>query len=304
MLETRIYCTLPDHNVAAAPDRHAQRGALPLTVSSSHSPRRVQPSRYNSELQIGKNFLNYFYEQAIIFHKDELRNIFESVLNHPERPILDPRAQEHVDRVTDIAMGIATSLGNDIEKLSQFPPQLAMLILEFGAKLHDQGKSGWPEAILDIFATITREQFDLYVMPHPTVGSSMIQEIASKVGQLSHWSMLHIIKIIEGHHVKWDPKKFGRVGYPENHGQQSFLTSIVTIADSFDAMLFRPYSRLYHKLDECYKEVLKCMTTGEFNIQLQEAFIHWFNTNKTDLEARCALQAQQLDKERVVGDSV
>jgi response regulator RpfG family c-di-GMP phosphodiesterase len=218
---------------------------------------------------------------------DEIRTMLILLSNDSELPVLDRRVKDHVGRVYYVARGIGEALEFKIEQETSIPQDVALVILAIGALLHDEGKDNWNEDVLDLFATISKEQFEHYVKPHSLRSAEIISNIAQRNGIHDHWAVQEVIKIAIEHHLKWNSEKCGKVGYPENYGQQGFLASIVAVADSFDAMLFRPYSNKYLDLDACFQEILDCMDTGEFNDKLREAFIKWYHKVRSDLQEQC-----------------
>jgi HD-GYP domain-containing protein (c-di-GMP phosphodiesterase class II) len=89
--------------------------------------------------------------------------------------------------------------------------------------LHDIGKVGVPEAILNKPARLTAEEF-ARIREHPVVGERILAPIIRQRG---------ILTAIRGHHERLDGS-----GYPDGlKGERiSLLARIIAIADCFDAM--------------------------------------------------------------------
>jgi len=126
----------------------------------------------------------------------------------------------HCDRVVNNSLAIGRRLGMSMEALTH---------LEHGALLHDCGKIGIPEAILNFPGQLDNEQFEV-VRSHPGWGA----DVARAAG-------LHksVVNIILYHHEKYNGQ-----GYPTGlAGEDIPLEArIVTIADVYDAMTSdRPY---------------------------------------------------------------
>jgi putative two-component system response regulator len=128
--------------------------------------------------------------------------------------------RKHSDRVSRYSRTIAELL-----ELSQSEIQRISL----GAKLHDIGKIGTPEFILDKAGTLTDDEYEI-IKQHPVKGAEMIQPISS---------LKDLTDIIHYHHESLDGS-----GYPDGlqGGEIPIAARIVKIADYWDAITsFRPY---------------------------------------------------------------
>jgi HD-GYP domain-containing protein (c-di-GMP phosphodiesterase class II) len=101
----------------------------------------------------------------------------------------------------------------------------------YGSWLHDCGKIGVPEAILNSPECLTEKEW-LTIKQHPAWGADVARQ-----AQLSPV----VINIIQFHHERWDGE-----GYPTGVvGRDIPLEArVVTIADVFDALTSdRPYRK-------------------------------------------------------------
>ena len=131
-----------------------------------------------------------------------------------------PWTAGHSERVTALAMEIAVRLG-----LSQ----QAQDDLHRGAFLHDVGKVGIPNTILDKPGPLSAEECEI-IKQHPRIGARILEPIAA---------YQEVIPIVLQHHERYD----GR-GYPAGLKGESICLGarILSAADVFDAMLAnRPY---------------------------------------------------------------
>lgn len=120
----------------------------------------------------------------------------------------------HSERVADYALIISQAL-----HLSE----REQMRIHIGAHLHDIGKIGIPDAILNKNGKLTFQEFEV-MKKHPGLGANIVEKV----------EVLHpIIDIVKHHHERMD----GR-GYPDGLKQEeiSLAARIVAIADSFDAM--------------------------------------------------------------------
>jgi len=128
----------------------------------------------------------------------------------------------HSTRLAEWALHVAGELGLGEGELAD---------IEIAALLHDIGKVGIPDAILNKPAKLTSEEYEL-MKKHPEYGWAVLRQIPGmKTASL----------IILHHHESFDGK-----GYPAGlKGNEIPIGSrIVSVIDSFDAMVSnRPYRK-------------------------------------------------------------
>lgn len=118
------------------------------------------------------------------------------------------------------------------------------------APLHDLGKVGIPDHILNKEGRFTEEEREL-VYGHPMIGESIL--IASQSEEVEMELISTAIKVTGAHHEKWDGS-----GYPRNlRGEEIPIEArIMTVADVFDALITnRPYKKPW-TIDEVYSEIV------------------------------------------------
>ena len=165
-------------------------------------------------------FLNMLKD--LDFSYKELKEIYQGLIISFVNALdaKSPWTKGHSMRVTDYALAIAKEIGlseQDIE------------ILNTAALLHDIGKIGTYDTVLDKPGRLNDEEFALVKM-HPGRGA----EILSPIRQFKP-----VLRIIRHHHERMDGK-----GYPDGlKGDEiPFFARILHVADSFDAMTAdRPY---------------------------------------------------------------
>ncbi|MEY4766743.1 MAG: hypothetical protein RI907_3416 [Pseudomonadota bacterium] len=103
------------------------------------------------------------------------------------------------------------------------------------APMHDIGKIGIPDHILQKPAKLTDEEWQV-MKRHPRIGADILGDHPASLMRLAHTIAL-------GHHEKWDGS-----GYPQGLAGEAIpqAARIVAIADVFDALTsVRPYKRAW-----------------------------------------------------------
>jgi putative two-component system response regulator len=162
----------------------------------------------------------------------------------------DAYTKGHCSRVRNIVVAMGKALHLSPENI---------LTLEGGSLLHDIGKIGIPEEILNKPTKLTKEEYDLIKM-HPISGERIVK----------HIEMFQPYRpIIRSHHERFDG-----TGYPDGlKGEQIPLdVRIVSLADAFDAMTS---SRAYRSAlpTEIAIEELKLCSGTQFDPDLVNLFI-------------------------------
>lgn len=145
----------------------------------------------------------------------------------------DPYTFEHSERVALFSDLISNAL-----KL----PKEDVELIHYASHLHDVGKVGIPDQILNKHGTLTAEEF-LLMKSHSRIGFNIVQ----KMGVL-----IDISPIVLHHHERWDGD-----GYPDGlKGLDIPLGSrIIALADSFDAMTSNRTYRKRLSVNEAFKEI-------------------------------------------------
>jgi len=126
----------------------------------------------------------------------------------------DTYTRGHTARVSRYALAIAKAMGFNKEALEE---------VKLGATLHDIGKIGIHEGILNKPSGLTPDELEI-MKEHPAMGDRILRKISFLQGAR---------KMVRHHHERWDGG-----GYPDGlKGEDISLGArIVTVADSFDAM--------------------------------------------------------------------
>ena len=133
----------------------------------------------------------------------------------------DGVTSDHIHRVQAYAMGLAKSL--------HVTDPTTLQAIEAAALLHDTGKLGIPEHILNKPGRLTAEEFDT-MKSHVTLGADILSAIDFPYP---------VVPIVRAHHENWDG-----TGYPSGlRGEDIPIGArILSVVDCFDALVSdRPY---------------------------------------------------------------
>jgi response regulator RpfG family c-di-GMP phosphodiesterase len=163
-------------------------------------------------------------EEKVKVQADKIRNSFMNAVTALALALdaKDEYTSGHSGRVSEISVVIAKEMAmpeNAVEKI-----RLAGLI-------HDIGKIGVKEAVLNKPGKLTSEEFE-HIKTHPAIGERILKPIVEE---------REILDMVRLHHERFD----GR-GYPDGlSGEQIPVgAAIMALADAYDAMTSdRPYRK-------------------------------------------------------------
>ena len=208
-------------------------------------------------LYILSSFFSLSLENAYLFEdlKKSYFDTIRAVANSVEAR--DAYTRGHSNRVAEISKIIAAEMGwgrRDLE------------MIDWGGVLHDLGKVGISDSILNKPGKLTDEEFAI-MKSHPSIGAQIIGGIAF---------LEPLMPYIAQHHERYD----GR-GYPAGFkGEEIAIQGrLLAIADTYDAMTSdRPY-RKGLAAQIAYDEILKCNGT-QFDPVIVRAFEKAFKAGK------------------------
>ncbi len=172
----------------------------------------------------------------------------------------DPYTKGHTERVASYAVALAGRVGLASEDIRR---------IMFGALLHDIGKMGVLDEIINKPGALTEEEWEL-MRAHPVVGARIVEKMEFLTGT---------VEIVRHHHESWNGK-----GYPDGiRGKDIPLGArIVTVADSFDAMTTdRPYRKAL-SLDDAILRLEEASGT-QFDAELVKVFVRYIRERGTAL---------------------
>lgn len=145
----------------------------------------------------------------------------------------DEYARGHSHRVAEYAALIADELGWSSEEIMN---------LKYAAHLHDIGKIGIPDMLLNKPARLTPEEYSV-IKEHTVIGAEILKNISL---------IPHVAEVARSHHEHYDG-----TGYPDGLAGEDIPLSarIVAIADSYDAMNSRRIYRNALPPEKIFEEI-------------------------------------------------
>ncbi|MFH0992993.1 MAG: HD domain-containing phosphohydrolase, partial [bacterium] len=162
----------------------------------------------------------------------------------------NPREMKHSERVSDIAVKIATYLGLD---------DTAIRDIRIAGLMHDIGKIGISEDVLNKTGRLTASEYN-EIKKHPEIG----YRILSTSNEFSD-----IADCIYEHHEHWDG-----TGYPTGLKKDEIClpARIIAIADAYDAMTTLRTYRPTKTKAEAFTEIAKFSGT-QFDPNIADKFL-------------------------------
>ena len=169
----------------------------------------------------------------------------------------DEYTRGHSYRVAEYAALIATEMG-------WTPAEIQ--ILKHSALLHDIGKIGIPDSILNKPAKLTDDEYSL-IKKHPVIGSEILKDITL---------LPHVLEVTRSHHERYDGK-----GYPDGLAGKDIPihARIVAMADSYDAMNSRRIYRSALSREIIYEEIRKNRGL-QFDPDITDIFLKLMDENR------------------------
>lgn len=213
-------------------------------------------------------FIGYGYGAVILFFGPlllarfsfklyiEMRSIYISTIEafNSALEAKDPYTSGHASRVEEYAVKLGEAYGL---------PKNKILDLRNAAVLHDIGKIGVKDEILNKTGKLTDIEFD-QIMRHPTIGADIIKKVDF---------LQKISDTVRYHHERYDGK-----GYPSGLSGEGIPIEayILGLADSYDAMTSdRPYRKALTN-EEALNEI-KINKGTQFHPELSEKFLQVFS---------------------------
>lgn len=223
----------------------------PINLDEFHHALESTARQYNEQTE--NNRYRRELELLVRQRTRQLRSTYLSAIESLVRTLeaRDPYTSGHSIRVANYAVALAQSLKLDAKIIKK---------ISLAAKLHDIGKVGLPEGILNKAGKLTEDEFSL-VREHPQLG----ERILSPVIRSSR-----VLSAIRGHHERWDGN-----GYPDGLcGEKIPLAArVIAIADCFDAMTSTRAYRAAMSMEEAL-DIIRDGSGFHFDPNMVQPFIN------------------------------
>ncbi len=207
-------------------DVEIQLALLILCFAGSYSATRL----YNDITRENNEYLRLLDEK-----KDQIQHMALQTISAIANTIdaKDEYTQDHSSRVSKYSAEIAREMGLSKEQIQN---------IRSVALLHDIGKIGVPDSVLNKPGKLTKEEYEL-MKQHTTIGGEILKDI----------NMIEGIGIgARYHHERYDGK-----GYPEGlKGEEiPLIARIIAVADAYDAMTSNRVYRSHLDFERVINEI-------------------------------------------------
>ena len=175
----------------------------------------------------------------------------------------DTYTHGHSERVSHYSLVIVKELidSGKIEYDREF-----METVQMSALLHDVGKIGIRDEILNKPAKLTTEEFEI-MKTHVTIGAAIVKPVKG---------LTHLEDGILYHHERFDGK-----GYPQGLKGENIpiIGRIVNVADSYDTITTTRSYKSTMPVEDAFKELKRCAGT-QFDPEMVKAFCSAYEKGK------------------------
>ena len=162
----------------------------------------------------------------------------------------DPYTRSHSARVAALSRGIAEEMKLSVDQVRR---------IQLGALLHDIGKIGVPDAILNNPGALSPDEW-VIMRSHSMLGASIVNAVEP---------LRDLVPIVRSHHERYDG-----AGYPDELGGDlvPIEAYVVAAADAFEVIVSRRAYKPAQTVEYACAELLRCRGT-QFHPAVVDAFL-------------------------------
>ena len=162
----------------------------------------------------------------------------------------DPYTRSHSARVAALSRGIAEEMQLSADQVRR---------IQLGALLHDIGKIGVPDAILNNPGALSPDEW-VIMRSHSMLGASIVNAVEP---------LRDLVPIVRSHHERYDG-----AGYPDQLGGDlvPIEAYVVAAADAFEVIVSRRAYKPAQTVEHACAELLRCRGT-QFHPAVVDAFL-------------------------------
>lgn len=201
-------------------------------------------------------------EKKVMEQAARIRTIFTEAVGSLTNAIeaKDHYTRGHSIRVTKFASWLAEEIGLEYEVISD---------VVLASQLHDIGKMGIDDEILNKPGKLSDEEFDI-VRNHSMVSVKILEPILPE----------RPLAFVRHHHERWDGK-----GYPDGLSGEAIPIGarVIAVADTFDAMTSKRAYRDALPVGRAFEEIERC-TGSQFDPEIASHFKTVYEKRRHELE--------------------
>ena len=188
----------------------------------------------------------------------------------------DPYTRSHSARVAALARIIATEMELSTDEVRQ---------VQLSALLHDIGKIGIPDAILNKPSALTPEEW-VIMKTHSALGGSILAAVEP---------LAELVPIVRAHHERYDG-----TGYPDGLAGSAVPIGayIVQAADAYEVIVSKRAYKAAQSIDHAIAELQRC-SGSQFHPDVVLAFLRVIERDRRDGSVRLsdvgAMQHEDID---------
>src|SRR3989454_8776353 len=175
----------------------------------------------------------------------------------------DPYTRSHSARVAALSRGIAEEMELSADQARR---------IQLGALLHDIGKIGVPDAILNKPGALSPDEW-VIMRSHSILGASIVNAVEP---------LRDLVPIVRSHHERYDG-----AGYPDELGGDlvPIEAYVVAAADAFEVIVSRRAYKPAQTVEHACAELLRCRGT-QFHPAVVDAFLRLIERDRAQGEAQ------------------